>query len=285
MPMTDKKHIGFIGAGKVGFSLGRYLMEHHMDVSGYYSQNPKSAQEAAKFTHTKFFEKLDDVVDKSEVIFLTVPDHAIKSVWEALKQHAIQGKIVCHCSGALTSDLFSNIDVYKAYGYSIHPLFAICDKYHSYKELSKCLFTIEGHKQYIPYFKDLFEKLGNPLQVISKAEKMRYHAAAAMTSNLMVALASICENQLQMCGFSAENAHQALKPILLSNMEHIVHLGCVKALTGPLERGDIETVKKHLHVLEDNDALIYKGLSKALLSLAKQKNPERDYSQMEALFK
>ena len=86
--MTDKKHIGFIGAGKVGFSLGRYLMEHHMDVSGYYSQNPKSAQEAAKFTHTKFFEKLDDVVDKSEVIFLTVPDHAIKSVWEALKQHA-----------------------------------------------------------------------------------------------------------------------------------------------------------------------------------------------------
>ena len=68
----NQMKIGFIGAGKVGFSLGRYFMEHHMDVSGYYSQNPESAKAAAVFTQTAFFETLEDVVRKSEVIFLTV---------------------------------------------------------------------------------------------------------------------------------------------------------------------------------------------------------------------
>ena len=84
MPMITKR-IGFIGAGKVGFSLGRYFMEHHMDVSGYYSQNPKSARAAAIFTKTKCFEKLENIIGESEVIFITVPDSEIHGVWEQLK--------------------------------------------------------------------------------------------------------------------------------------------------------------------------------------------------------
>ncbi|MBE6021934.1 MAG: DUF2520 domain-containing protein [Cellulosilyticum sp.] len=278
-----KKRIGFIGAGKVGFSLGRYFKEHHMDVSGYYSQNPNSAQAAAEFTHTKFFEKLEHMVGESEVIFVTVPDTMISKVWEQLKQHPLQNKIVCHCSGALTSDIFSDIDVCQAYAYSIHPLFAIHDRFNSYKELSKCLFTIEGNEKYLSYFSTLFSKMGNSVQMIPKQEKVRYHMAAAMASNMMVALVHICERQLQTCGFSEESARDALAPILMSNMQHIVSEGCVCALTGPLERCDINTVEKHLGVLTGNEKEIYKCLSKALITIAKKKNPERSYDQMEGV--
>ncbi len=278
-----EKRIGFIGAGKVGFSLGRYFKEHHMDVSGYYSQNPESAKAAAKFTETKFFEKLDDMVGESEVIFMTVPDSAIGQVWQQLKQHSIQGKIVCHCSGALTSDLFSNMDVYGVYGYSIHPLFAICDKFNSYKELSKCLFTIEGSTQYLSYFQDLFKRLGNTIQIISKQDKVRYHMAAAMASNLVVALVHASELEFQACGFSEESARAALAPILTFNMQHITERGCIQALTGPLERCDVDTVEKHLEVLMGNHKEIYKSLSKELINVAKEKNPNRNYNQMEGI--
>ena len=283
MPMAINKKIGFIGAGKVGFSLGRYFMEHHMDVSGYYSQNPLSAKEAAAFTQTAFFETLQDVVRESDVLFLTVPDSKIASVWNELKQHHIQGKIVCHCSGALSSDIFSNMESFQIYGYSIHPLFAIHDPYTSYKELSQCLFTIEGHEQYKDYFKSLFKQLGNPLQVIDKEDKVRYHLTATMASNLVVGLVHLCEQQLIQCGFAKENCTKALGPLLQFNIAHILSDGCEKALTGPLERCDCATVKKHLQAISGNEETIYKCLSKVLLAIAKNKNPERHYEEMEGI--
>lgn len=280
----EQKTIGFIGAGKVGYSLGRYLKEHHMDVSGYYSANPDSAKDAAEFTQTECFKDLETIVRKSEILFLTVPDGKIKEVWDQLKQQSINGKIVCHCSGALSTDIFSDIDRYQVYGYSIHPLFAINDRYHSYKELSNCLFTIEGHEQYQAYFQEMFASMGNQIQIIPKEAKVRYHAAAAMASNLVVALAYLCQKELAACGFSEENARHALSPILLSNMQHIVEDGCVGALTGPLERCDVATVKRHLEVLQGNDKIVYQSLSKELLEVAKKKNKERNYEKMEELF-
>lgn len=279
--MEKFKKTGFIGAGKAGFSLGRYFTECQADVSGYYSQNPKSAMEAANFTRSEFFESIEELIRKSEVIFITVPDGNISMVWEQLRHQQIQGKIVCHCSGALSSEIFSDIDRCQAYGYSIHPLFAINDRYHSYKELSKCFVTIEGPKKYQNYFQTFFEAMGNPVRFISKEEKVRYHTAAAMASNLAVALVRVCQKQLINCGFTAEDAGRALAPILRSNMEHIINEGCWQALTGPLERCDVETVTGHLECLEGNERIIYRSLSMEVLELARKKNPDRDYQKME----
>ena len=73
--------IGFIGAGKVGYSLGRYLKEHHISISGYYSRALQSAMDAAEFVETNFYTTLDELVKDSEVLFITVPDGVIKEVW------------------------------------------------------------------------------------------------------------------------------------------------------------------------------------------------------------
>ena len=80
----------------------------------------------------------------------------------------INNKLICHCSGSLSSEIFSDIRKYGAYGYSIHPMFAINDKYNSYKDLPNAFITIEGHKEYQEKLKQLFLSLGNKVQIISK---------------------------------------------------------------------------------------------------------------------
>ena len=273
--------IGFVGAGKVGFSMGKYLTERRVNLSGYYSRNPQSSMEAANFTGTRQYLTLKDLVADSDALFLAVPDDAIAAVWEQLKMLPIQNKILGHFSGSLSSAVFSDIMRYHAYGYSIHPLFAINDKYNSYQELSKAFFTIEGHTKYQQDFLDMFQSFGNKAEIIPAEAKVRYHAAAAMASNLYVGLAALCEQMLRGCGFSAEHAHEALVPLILGNAENIVKNGTKLALTGPVERNDTETVQKHLRALTPEETEVYRCLSKQVLKIAKEKYPERDYHVME----
>ncbi|MGN1166472.1 MAG: Rossmann-like and DUF2520 domain-containing protein, partial [Lachnospiraceae bacterium] len=181
--------IGFIGAGKVGFSLGKYFTEHRISVVGYYSKNPESAREAAKFTSTGCYENLEDLVRDSEVIFITTPDSAIAQVWDELKALQIRRRIVCHCSGVLSSEIFSDITVYDCCGYSIHPLLAVCDKLHSYEEFSNALFTIEGDEKKKPDMLQLLEDCGNQVLSLCPEDKIRYHAAAVLASNLVLGIA------------------------------------------------------------------------------------------------
>lgn len=274
-------NIGFIGAGKVAFSLGKYLTERGVKVTGYYNRNSQSSMEAAKFTNTRQYINMRYLVEDSDVVLLAVPDGAIKPVWEQLKMLPIQNKVIGHFSGSLSSAVFSDIERYHAYGYSIHPLFAINDKYNSYKELSHAFFTVEGHPKYLNRFVHLFESFGNSVEVISAQDKKRYHASAAMVSNLYVGLVHMCEEVLRSCGFSSRNAHRALSPLIMGNAENIVNYGTEGALTGPVERNDLLTVLDHIACLSDEETEVYKCLSKQVLKVAKEKHPERDYGEME----
>lgn len=278
-------NIGFIGAGKVGVSLGKYLAGRGVHVTGYYSKNPKSAVEAANFTNTRRYEKIRYLVEDSDAVFLSVPDGAIAGVWEQLKMLPIENKIFSHFSGSLSSNIFSDISRYHAYGYSIHPLFAINDKYNSYKELSQAFFTIEGHEKYLNYFLRLFRSFGNPVEVISGENKIRYHASAAMASNLYVGLVAMCEQMLIDCGFTAANAHRALGPLVHGNTENIIAYGPKDALTGPIERNDLSTVLDHLGVLGTEEREVYQTLSRQVVKVARKKHKDRDYGVLEDVLK
>ena len=192
---------GFIGAGKVGFSLGKYLKENNIDISGYYSKSQHSAKEAAIFTNTRQYNNLEDLIKNSDAIFITTPDNQIADVWNEVKKLPIKEKLICHCSGSISSEVFSNINNHGAYGYSIHPMFAISDKYNSYKNLSQAFITIEGHEKHIEYFKQLFSYLGNDVGVINKENKALYHAASVTVSNLVLGLINNGVNYLKECGF------------------------------------------------------------------------------------
>lgn len=261
--------------------MGKYFIENGMVVTGYASRSIESAREAALFTDTKVYEALEAVVADSDVIFLTVPDGEIEEVWNCIRYLPIAGKKICHCSGLLSSSVFSGIDKCGAYAYSVHPLFAISDKWNSFKELQKALFTIEGSKEHIGDMEQLIKNLGNKTQIITAESKTKYHAAAVMVSNQAVALAQIGIELLLNCGFSEANAEAALGPLMLGNMENIVNQGTLKALTGPVERNDAGTVNKHIECLTGSERKIYVELSKVLLKIAKEKHPEKDYKELE----
>ena len=265
---------GFIGAGKVGFSLGKFFATHGLNVVGYLSSNEADAREAASFTQSKAYTSLEELVNDCDIIFITVPDGEIANVWNQLNTLEFKNKIVCHASGALSSEVFSGIDNHESYGYSIHPLFAFNNPYEAYKELSNIYFTIEGHEAKLKDIIDIFDTLGLKTRTIKTEDKVLYHAAAAMASNLVVGLIDSAESIIP---------HEALIPIMQANMNHIVEAGTEGALTGPIERNDVDTVKKHLEVLKGNQLTQYVALSRQVLEVAKRKHPYADCSSMKSL--
>ena len=278
--------IGFIGAGKVGFSLGKHFGLHGAVIGGYYSKNPLSARKAADFTGSRQYDSLDQILSDNDVLFLTVPDGEIQSVWSSLKiLPCLKNKIICHCSGALSSYIFSDAEELSVYGFSVHPIFAFYSKTESYKQLSNAIFTVEGSPQKIDEIVSLISGTGNGVRVISGQAKTKYHAAAVMASNQMTALAHSAVGLLCECGFSPQQALDALIPLMSGNLSNITEVGTVQALTGPIERNDLQTVQAHLECLENGQRALYQNLSQVLVEIAKQKHPDRNYDEIEGLLK
>lgn len=271
--------IGFIGAGRVGFTLGRFFYEKNLCLSGYFSNSFAHACEASEFTHSNAYKTIKELTENSQIIFITVPDSCIYDVYLQLRKFDLKDKILCHCSGALSAEVFEDIASAKAYGYSVHPAFAVSDKYNSFKEISNAFFTIEGSAEKMPVMKEIFKKLENPYQIIRAEDKYKYHASLVMSSNLVIGLYHIALGLLEECGFSDLTAQDVLNPLFLNNAESVCKKGCVSALTGPVDRNDVQTVREHLSVLEDTD--LYRLLSKELVKIAKEKYPDRNYNELE----
>lgn len=218
-----------------------------------------------------------------DIIFLTVPDGSIRNVWEDIRGCGVEGKIICHCSGALTSrEAFPAIEEKGAFGYSVHPLFAVSDKFKAYRELTDVFFAVEGSEEKLSEVMSLIASAGNPVKKIEASKKTLYHCAAATASNLVCGLADQSLELMERCGFSREEALAALSPILIGNMEHTARRGPRDSLTGPVERNDVSTVEKHLDCLENKEERqLYILLSLRLVKLARERHPDRNYAGME----
>ncbi len=279
----DRMKIGFYGAGRVGCTLGRYMKEHGLEVTGYYNRTPERAREAAELTDTFVYETVESLIRENDALFLTVSDQAIPQVVEELKSAgSLKGKLLCHTSGALSSGVFAGTG---AYGYSIHPLYAISNRITAYETLSNAFFTVEGDPEYLDFWVGLLSDAGLRTRPITAENKVRYHASAVIVSNLVCGLYQTAVDELSKCGFSQEEAADALAGLFLDNAAGVAEKGPKLQLTGPVDRGDYSTVKGHMEVLEGQDLQIYRLLSAQILEIAKKKNPEKDYTKLEELLK
>jgi predicted short-subunit dehydrogenase-like oxidoreductase (DUF2520 family) len=283
--MSDMK-IGFIGAGRVGCSLGKYLKESSGDwgLLGYYSRSRTSAQEAADFTGSRVYDSIQELWLDCDGVFVTTGDAAIAEVWQELCRCKIPmaNHCVLHCSGALASTVFAGAGELGVTAASLHPFYPVSDKLHSYETLGDALFTLEGTGERLPELEEAFLASGLHLKQITAEKKSAYHAAASIGSNLMVGLAELAIEQLVDCGFDRAEARCALGPLMRANLEQILKRDTFAALTGPAERGDAATVEKHLGTLDGDDREIYRLLTRKIVEVAKQKNPGRDYGELEA---
>lgn len=277
--------IGIIGAGKVGTTLGKYLSIHGKNVTGFYSRTHESADEAATFAETETYSSLCKLVEESDVIFITTPDGVIPQVWGKLLHQDISNRIICHFSGSLSSHVFSGREEAGASGISMHPMYAFSDKFHSYEQFHTAYLTLEGDPEAVAVMKPMWEAIGHHVLTLKAEDKIKYHAAAAMASNEMLGLMQASLDILSECGFSEKDSMALLTPLVQGNIASMLEKGCVNALTGPVERGDAQTVRKHLQALEGSKAgKIYQSLGSTMVELAKRRNPDRDYTPVRTLF-
>lgn len=266
--------IGFIGAGKVGTSLGKLFVQHGVTVTGYYSRSPQHAEQAAAFTQTQCFHSLEDINTASDTLFLTTPDGVIGRIWKDIAALPIKSKCICHCSGALPSAVFASADELGAKVCSVHPLLAVSDRFSSWQQLEGAFFTLEGSAA--ADMAALLQRCGAQTATIAAQDKARYHLAACVVSNLAVGLFDWGMQLLEQCGFSEQQAQTALTPLILGNAQAVCEKGPKQALTGPAERGDMGTIQSHMACLNREDQALYALLTRKLCAIAQEKHPDRN---------
>ncbi len=262
--MRKHVNIAFVGAGKVGCSLARYLADgEEVSLAGFFSRSPESAREAAALAGGAAFGSLADAADAADVLFVTTPDSAISDVAEKLAGcgTGLRGKVVAHCSGATGSGALDACRAAGADVASCHPLYAVSSRFDSWQELSRAWFTLEGDDVACDALEAMLASRGNHVARIDAAQKARYHAAAVMASNLVVGLYDMAAGELARCGLDRTDAESALVGLFLGNAEHIAADGVAASLTGPAARGDEATIERHLACLGGDERAVYELLT------------------------
>lgn len=263
--LDNEPRVGFIGAGKVGTAFGRYLVERGVNVVGYSSRTKESATQAAKFTMTNTY-GMDELLNKCNYVFITTSDQDISNVWNQIKKANLQDKKIFHMSGSLSSNIFEGIENCQALGYSLHPLFPFTDQF-AYQNLDKAIFTIEG-KDIVSI--ELFLSIaGLHWFPIDETNKAKYHAAAVVASNFNVVVAELAKELFIDCGLPPKEADKAIYSLLSGTVMNIGNKGVEAALTGPFIRGDVDTVKRHLLAIDNDDVnKIYRELAKRAVKIS-----------------
>ena len=171
---------------------------------------------------------------------------------------------------------------------SIHPMLPFSNKFSSYEQLNKAFFTVEGQDAAVEAISGLFSSIGNEVCRIDGTKKAKYHAAASILSNQVIAVLDMGYTLLEDCSFTRDEALRATGQLVMRNIENVLEAGCDGALTGPIERNDIETVKKHIACMQNDDSddvRLYKMLGTKLVNIAEKKNPDKDYTQMMELLR
>ena len=236
--------VSFIGAGKVGCSLARYLAadpargQKDVELAGFFSASAESARAAADFAGGRAFASAEEAAREAELVFVTTPDGRIAEIAAQLAAAAdasdldLAGKVFAHCSGALASDALSPLRERGAAVCSAHPLYAVSSRFDCWRELSQAWFTLEGDDEATSLLQDLLAARGNHVARIPADQKTRYHAAAVMASNLVVGLYDMAASELTTCGFAPADAEAALAALFLGNAHHIAEDGVEASLTG-----------------------------------------------------
>ncbi|QUH24672.1 Rossmann-like and DUF2520 domain-containing protein [Serpentinicella alkaliphila] len=265
--------IGFVGAGKVAKSFGKYLAKNEISVRGYYSRSLSSAQEAAELTNSVAFDSVKNLIKECELVFITTPDDAIEEVCNHIAKDVgfKKGQIVAHMSGAASSNILKSARDQECFTYSIHPLQAFADVNKAVEDLNKTPFGIEGDEGKLNDVINLIQKCGNEYFIISKEDKVLYHAAACIVSNYLVTLMDVGVSFMKAVGIDEKKGFEALYPLVSGSLQNVRKLGAASALTGPIARGDLKTVEHHLEEIENKlpELLkIYSVLGKATVDLA-----------------
>jgi len=278
---------GFIGAGTTGTALAVRLSQKGWPVVAVFSRTLSSAQRLARrVPNSQVYHTAQELADFAELVFITTPDDVIAQVCSQVQWH--KGQSVLHGSGAHSVDTLESAKKLGAAVGSFHPLQTFADVDQAIKNLPGSTFALEAEEPLLSTLKELTHLLNGNWVELKPGDKVLYHAAAVFACNYLVTLVKLALDLWKDFEVSPKGATRALLPLLRGTLNNIENVGLPNCLTGPVARGDLGTIERHLRALAaKNPSLLttYKelGLQTIPVALAKGKVDEQKAEEMRTL--
>jgi len=268
--------VNLVGCGRVASTLGRLFVDNRLATIGtIYSRNQDRGRQAREFigegTATDNLGSLTD----AKIWLIAVVDDAIATVCQqlaAIPHRHWNNAVVFHCSGIHSASVLSPLAEKGAATASAHPIHSFANPTNSIEQFSGTYCTLEGAPQAINCLTEIFTALESRTVVINSDTKALYHAATAVASNHLVALIANSIEMLARSGMGRAAAQQLLAPLILGSATNAITNKPEIALTGPIQRGDSETVSKHLAAINEQCPELlaaYTVMARETLKLAK----------------
>ncbi len=281
------QRLGFIGAGTVGTALAVRLNQKGYPVVAVSSKNHASAEKLAReINGCRAVGSNQAVADAAALIFITTPDGTIPQVAREVRWRPGQG--VVHCSGAESTAILEPARKLGAIPGAIHPLQTFASPRQAIENLPGSTFAVEAEEPLLATLKKIALDLDGKWIELKPEDKVLYHAAAVMACNYLVTLVKLATDLWQTFDVPVKDASQALLPLLQGTLNNISSVGIPDCLTGPIARGDMGTLRKHVEALKKAcpDILVtYRelGLKTIPVALGKGKINEQQAAEMKAL--
>lgn len=272
--------IAIIGLGRVGTALGIALSEAGHKIVSAFDIEASARKRFAKAVATNIREMLDDSLIDAQLILIAVPDNAIEKVSLDISRSAnlSRGILVGHTSGAFGSEVLHDVKARGCPIFSMHPIQTFSSVDSAVKALPDSYFGIEGDPNALKRVEEIVVSIGGRPVLINSDAKPIYHAALSAASNFLVTLLGQSVALFEEAGIEREKAIKMVLPLVKTTLANFEESG-IRALTGPIERGDADTLREQVEAiagLKPDLLSTYLVLARATVATAKEKGSITD---------
>ena len=269
-----------VGAGPVGVALAGKLVRSGVPVAALYGRTVEQADAAAEAGVLGLLSGgATSLVRAADVAIIAVADHRVPEVAGEYLGSGVLGSnmVVLHTCGAWAAhELLGNVvGAVKGVG-TLHPLASISSRTSAFARLADASFGVQGDSVSVAMASRLVNLMGGKVLPLTTEVMPLYHAGAAIASNVIVAVMDMARQVFERAGVPSAIVLSALLPLLRSAADNLEQHGLPHALTGPIARGDVLTVERHLAALDTAVpavAKVYRQLGLQVLAVAERKAP------------
>ncbi len=239
---------GIVGAGAVGTALGLALSRAGWPVQAVASRDPTRRERlAGQLEGARSFAEAQALIEEVELVILAIPDDAIAPLAHEIRLYS--GQALIHTSGALGADVLAPAMAAGTQIGSFHPLVAFADTERAIVALRGATVAIEGDDQLAALLSDMASRVGAHAVRLAPGSKSAYHAAAVLAAGGFVALLDAIAELGSVAGLDEAGSLAIYAPLIEGTLDNARALGIAAALTGPMTRGDLGTLRGHLATL------------------------------------
>jgi predicted short-subunit dehydrogenase-like oxidoreductase (DUF2520 family) len=263
----------FVGPGRAGLALAYALWQAEaVDALTFSGRRPDPPAHPLFIQGwARYVFGLERPGPGTTALILSVPDEVLAEVAMGIAAlgDAPAGCVAFHLSGAMGADPLAPLLEARYEIGTMHPLQTLADPVLGAEQIRGSYFAVSGGPAAISTARRLLYHLGSIIITVPVAQRPLYHAAAVLASNYLTVLLGAAGRLMARAGVPEDQALDAILPLARGSLENLGRLGPVRALTGPISRGDVETVRLHLRTLERRERALYAALGLEALNLAR----------------